>query len=755
MHLPSLSLTFLLATKVAAYDNLLHFGPTAQVETRSINQIYKAALKEGGVVTAWFGGDEKNQNDAVKNAFESAFPGMKLNLTTDLSKYLDGKIDQQLASNNVYVDTLALQTTQDFPRWKEEGALLYYAPAGFDKIYSGLKDADAAYYGFTGIAWQLIWNADKLKGKKVPAEYSDFLAPEYKGKLALTYPNDDDSILFLFDKILNHIGPDNWPWILNATYPKKSNFISWAQHTAILKDAPHPEGAKLLQNFLLSKEFQKTSGFWPVRSDVAPPVGFPGFVDQAHTDPHDFMNFMVDRQKVERLRFWFEKRLGTAQGLSPLDDDFIICQNISSSKCSSKCLPLYSQQARDVAARCIGDKPRNVGPVLAYADRDSAQLPSWVPDWTLASRAVPLADSWVPGVYSAIIRKSDIFAFQDLSHIGLSSANIPLLDATSFTSMIKDHKLGEASFTAFWHTLVAGKNDFADIFSLLLEETTGISKTLPGQKDSVQKIRSKGQRRLELANLSRRKPGATFQEIRNGRFALFPSRARGGDDMYVLEHCNVPYAIVPAKENSLRFVGECYVYGIMQGEALKGKFAPAALPSPPMQSVHSSRAQSQSFKAIYHLTNFQPMATLLQPWLCLVSEKHQHERLPLLGKSWWFCSVICGGYSRIHSNQTEAAFDQKVGGHKALHRIHLTHRLVVAHCLQDHLHGTMYFVLYLFRPIRKGITSIAHDSFRNVAPEGTCPRTARKQCISTIDPSSIENPCTPQCSYCLPFTVFG
>ncbi|SCV54225.1 uncharacterized protein FFFS_11156 [Fusarium fujikuroi] len=90
MHLPSLSLTFLLATKVATYDNLLHFGPTAQVETRSINQIYKAALKEGGVVTAWFGGDEKNQNDAVKNAFESAFPGMKLNLTTDLSKYLQG-----------------------------------------------------------------------------------------------------------------------------------------------------------------------------------------------------------------------------------------------------------------------------------------------------------------------------------------------------------------------------------------------------------------------------------------------------------------------------------------------------------------------------------------------------------------------------------------------------------------------------------------------------------------------------------------
>jgi hypothetical protein len=83
MRLLLLCSTFLLAANAAAYDTLLHFGPTPQVETRSIDQICKAALKEGGVVTAWFGGDEKNQNDAVKNAFESAFPGMKLNQTVE------------------------------------------------------------------------------------------------------------------------------------------------------------------------------------------------------------------------------------------------------------------------------------------------------------------------------------------------------------------------------------------------------------------------------------------------------------------------------------------------------------------------------------------------------------------------------------------------------------------------------------------------------------------------------------------------
>ncbi|KAI3390603.1 hypothetical protein diail_9093, partial [Diaporthe ilicicola] len=351
-----------LATGALA-DSLLSFNTAPAIENRTIDEIYQAALKEGGTVTLWAGGDETNQQDSLKKAFEAAFPGMTLNVTVDVSKYHDGKIDQQLASGNVFVDATFLQTLHDFPRWAQQGSLLNYAPAGFDQIYPAFKSEDASWYGLFMIQWGITYNTAKLPGVTI-AEYPDFLQAGLKDKLVLTYPNDDDAVLYQFYLIMNQYG-ESWfdklltqnpRWVrgtatpstilktANATeaatftsygspyaagngsttavaFPVEGQFVSWAQVGGILKGAPHPESARLLFNYILSPAYQSSQ--WSVRRDIPVPdtIPYPDLWHMNGTNPTSFFQFMQDRPNVERLKLYFENRIGTAQGLSPLIDD--------------------------------------------------------------------------------------------------------------------------------------------------------------------------------------------------------------------------------------------------------------------------------------------------------------------------------------------------------------------------------------------------------------------------------------------------
>ncbi|NPE53614.1 peptide ABC transporter substrate-binding protein, partial [Dickeya dadantii] len=111
-------------------------------DTRSLDEIYQSALKEGGTVTVYAGGDVQSQQAGFKQAFENRFPGIKLNVIVDYSKYHDARIDNQLATDTLIPDVVQLQTVQDFPRWKKQGVLLNYKPVGWDKVYPEFRDAD-------------------------------------------------------------------------------------------------------------------------------------------------------------------------------------------------------------------------------------------------------------------------------------------------------------------------------------------------------------------------------------------------------------------------------------------------------------------------------------------------------------------------------------------------------------------------------------------------------------------------------------
>ena len=329
----------------------------AEVETRSLDEIYEQALKEGGSLTVYAGGDTPDQQDGIKAAFEKRFPGITLNVVVDYSKVHSARLDQQFEDRHVIPDIIQLQTLQDFPRWRREGKLVPYKPAGWDSIYSSFKDQTGAWTGVFVDAFSNVANIQALGKDDAPLNAPDYLKPELKGKIVSTYPNDDDAVLFWYKQTIDRHG---WEWMqglmkqqphfvrgtqapadevaagkyavtftsdgslrpdekspVRFALPSNDGFVAWAQRAAIVKGARHLETARLYLNWLLDKDTQQNVWtMWSVRTDVQPPAGYKPVWEYSNANLSAFERFMADRDGVERFRSRIQLYVGDVQGPS-------------------------------------------------------------------------------------------------------------------------------------------------------------------------------------------------------------------------------------------------------------------------------------------------------------------------------------------------------------------------------------------------------------------------------------------------------
>ncbi|MFJ2828241.1 ABC transporter substrate-binding protein [Streptomyces sp. NPDC087263] len=325
---------------------------TGAEETRTLDELYEAALAEDGKLVIYAGGDFQAQQEATRQAFRSRFPGIELTLIVDYSKFHDARVDNQFATDTLVPDVVQLQTLQDFTRWDEEGRLLRYKPAGFSKVYDGFKEQNGSCVAVQANAFSFVYNI-AAAGSDAPTTPLDLIDPKWKGKIASRYPHDDDATLYLFTKYVEKYG---WDWVAayaaqdnqylrgglavdavvagqrtiavgvggsplqSATSPTKlivpdgHPFIAWGQRAAILKQAKNPTAAKLYLNWQLSTARQQTtSNGWSVRTDVTPPAGMKPLWE--YPDVYlDFPQFMADRAEVERLKQTFALYFGEVTG---------------------------------------------------------------------------------------------------------------------------------------------------------------------------------------------------------------------------------------------------------------------------------------------------------------------------------------------------------------------------------------------------------------------------------------------------------
>ncbi|CBG75606.1 putative ABC transporter, substrate binding protein [Streptomyces scabiei 87.22] len=321
-------------------------------ETRTLDELYRAALAEGGRLVVYAGGDTPTQQDGTKAAFRDRFPEIDLTLIVDYSKYHDVRLDNQFATDTVVPDVVSFQTLHDFDRWKQQVRLLPYRPAGFSQVYDAFKDPQGTWVATGAIAFSFLYDTAAV-GSRKPLTPRDLVDPKWKGRIASSFPHDDDAVLYLFALYARAYG---WDWVADfaaqdVRFARGSNspgdavfggektigvgtagsavgsspvtfaieaghpFMAWGQRTAILRSAKNSTAAKLFLNWQLSKEMQNGSfNGWSVRTDVTPPAGLKPIWKYPQANVDGFPRFMADRAAVERWKQTFALYFGEVQG---------------------------------------------------------------------------------------------------------------------------------------------------------------------------------------------------------------------------------------------------------------------------------------------------------------------------------------------------------------------------------------------------------------------------------------------------------
>ncbi|MDX3457083.1 ABC transporter substrate-binding protein [Streptomyces sp. ME02-8801-2C] len=321
-------------------------------ETRTLDELYEAALAEGGKLVIYSGGDVDSQGNGIRTNFSARFPEIDLKVVVDYSKYHDVRVDNQFATDTLVPDVVQLQTLHDFTRWKEQGRLLHYRPAGFSKLYKGFKDPQGAWMALGVIAFSYSYNVAAV-GADAPKSPLDLIDPKWKGQIASSYPHDDDAVLYLFKLYVDHYG---WDWaarfatqdvrfargshtpglavstgqkalgvggsgslLAPSTAPSRwavaegHPFMAWGQRAAILKQGRNTTAAKLFLNWRLSTA-QQTTGAWSVRTDITPTGGLKPIWEYPNANVDGFPRFMADRAQVERWKQTFALYFGEVKG---------------------------------------------------------------------------------------------------------------------------------------------------------------------------------------------------------------------------------------------------------------------------------------------------------------------------------------------------------------------------------------------------------------------------------------------------------
>ncbi len=279
------------------------------------------AKKEGKVV--WYTVLSVPESRKLADIFEERYPNVKVEIVRSGGGALVNRILAEFTGNAHTADViLGADSRGAIPVFKKKGIITPYESPERKFIDADLKDKEGYWTSLYQLTFVLAYNTALVQAKDVPKTYEDLIQPRWKGKKIL---NDTESFIW-FGALLQHWGMEKglayfrklaeqeqvfqrgargriqlvmageFPFTIGygphaQGYTSQGAPLDWVALEPVVvspislllaKQAPHPNAAKLLIDFLLSKEaHSKLREFSriPSRVDVDPdpPRLFKGF----------------------------------------------------------------------------------------------------------------------------------------------------------------------------------------------------------------------------------------------------------------------------------------------------------------------------------------------------------------------------------------------------------------------------------------------------------------------------------------------
>jgi iron(III) transport system substrate-binding protein len=271
--------------------------------------VMEAAKREGTVV--WYTSIDAKTLTGVVQRFEQTHPGINLQTLQITSNLIPARIITEQRGGKFNVD-VANGDIVPMAQLAAAGALQPYRPADAAKFVKGAIDPNGLWTTLYFDTTVIAWNTKKLQadGLKPPTTVADLAKPEWRGKIGLDStaynwyqglveldPNAKDLLTkIMANRPLLTQGHTNTMTQLEAgefdVSPTVYGYLADKEHragtgidfinprplivgltpVALVKNAPHPNAARVLLDWLLSKEGQQAivelSGRPSARLDV-------------------------------------------------------------------------------------------------------------------------------------------------------------------------------------------------------------------------------------------------------------------------------------------------------------------------------------------------------------------------------------------------------------------------------------------------------------------------------------------------------